>query len=138
VATVQTTEKRSISFSEWTPVNRSWSTVFSRLAGKKQHRPCFSIFADARWHMLCFLCSHKLWSPLASAVHSLLARGRLRPSLRLSLDLGVLCPSLPLGGKWRPSVGKVGECDVESRHHQGCSPYLCRLRTDGLAPTSKY
>jgi hypothetical protein len=33
-----------------------------------------------------------------------------------------------------PLVGKVGECDVVSRHLQGCSPLLCRLRTDGLAP----
>jgi hypothetical protein len=37
-----------------------------------------------------------------------------------------------------PSDGKVGECDVESRHLQGCNPHLCRLRTDGLALTSKY
>jgi hypothetical protein len=37
-----------------------------------------------------------------------------------------------------PSVGKVGECDVESRHLQGCSPHLCWLRTDGLAPVNKY
>jgi hypothetical protein len=37
-----------------------------------------------------------------------------------------------------PSVGKVRECDVESRHLQGCSPRLCWLRTDGLALTSKY
>jgi hypothetical protein len=43
-----------------------------------------------------------------------------------------------LGGKWRPSVGKVGEWFVSSRHLQGCSPCLCRLRTDGLAPVSKY
>jgi hypothetical protein len=27
---------------------------------------------------------------------------------------------------------------VVSRHLQGCSPCLCRLRTDGLAPVSKY
>jgi hypothetical protein len=33
-----------------------------------------------------------------------------------------------------PSVGKVGECDVASRHLQGCSPRLCRLRTDVLPP----
>jgi hypothetical protein len=32
----------------------------------------------------------------------------------------------------------VGECDVASRHFQDCSPCLCRLRTDGLAPVSKY
>jgi hypothetical protein len=28
---------------------------------------------------------------------------------------------------------KFGECDVESRHLQDCSPRLCRLRTDELA-----
>jgi hypothetical protein len=33
------------------------------------------------------------------------------------------------------SVGKVRECDVESRHLQDCNPRLCRLSTDGLAPT---
>ena len=27
---------------------------------------------------------------------------------------------------------------MESRHLQGCSPRLCRLRTEGLAPVSKY
>jgi hypothetical protein len=43
-----------------------------------------------------------------------------------------------LGGNGGPSIGKVGECDVESRHLQGCSPHLCRLMTDGLAPASKY
>jgi hypothetical protein len=36
------------------------------------------------------------------------------------------------------SVGKVRECDVASRHLQGCSPHLCPLRTDGLAPVSEY
>jgi hypothetical protein len=35
-----------------------------------------------------------------------------------------------------PSVEKVGESDVKSRHLQDCSPRLCRLRTDELAPTS--
>jgi hypothetical protein len=35
-------------------------------------------------------------------------------------------------------VGKVGEWYVESRRRQGCSPRLCRLRTDGLTPVSKY
>jgi hypothetical protein len=40
----------------------------------------------------------------------------------------------PLGGKWRPLVGKVGECDVKSRHLQGCSPRLCRLRLVGWPP----
>jgi hypothetical protein len=44
----------------------------------------------------------------------------------------------PLGGKSRPSVGKVGEWYVESRNLQGYSPHLCRLRTDWLAPASKY
>jgi hypothetical protein len=37
-----------------------------------------------------------------------------------------------------PSVGKVGEWNVESWHLQGCSPCLCWLRTDGLALASKY
>jgi hypothetical protein len=36
------------------------------------------------------------------------------------------------------SVGKVGEWCVKSWHLQGCSPHLCRLRTDGLTPISKY
>jgi hypothetical protein len=44
----------------------------------------------------------------------------------------------PVGGKRRPSVGKVEEWYVESRHLQGYSPCLCRLRTDGLALVSKY
>jgi hypothetical protein len=37
-----------------------------------------------------------------------------------------------------PSVGKVGEWCVKSCHLQGCSPRLCRLRTDGLTLMSKY
>jgi hypothetical protein len=37
-----------------------------------------------------------------------------------------------------PSIGKVGEWCVESQYLQGCSPHLCLLRTDGLAPVSKY
>jgi hypothetical protein len=41
---------------------------------------------------------------------------------------------VPLGGKWRPLVGKVREWYVESWHLQGRSPRLCRLRTDGLDP----
>jgi hypothetical protein len=41
----------------------------------------------------------------------------------------------PLGGKWRPSVG---EWFVGSRYLQWYRPRLCRLRTDGLAPMSKY
>jgi hypothetical protein len=44
----------------------------------------------------------------------------------------------PLGGKWRPLVEKVGEWYVESRYLKGCSPHLCRLRTDRLAPVSKF
>jgi hypothetical protein len=44
----------------------------------------------------------------------------------------------PLGEKWRSSVGKVREWYVESWHLQGCSIHLCRLRTDGFAPPSKY
>jgi hypothetical protein len=44
----------------------------------------------------------------------------------------------PLGRKGRPPIGKVGEWYVKSRHLQGCGPRLCRLRTDGLAPASKY
>jgi hypothetical protein len=44
----------------------------------------------------------------------------------------------PLGESGWPSVGKDGESDVKSWHLQGCSPRLCRLRTDGFVPTSKY
>jgi hypothetical protein len=44
----------------------------------------------------------------------------------------------PLGGKWRPSAGKVREWYAQSRHLQGCSLCLCLLRTNGLAPVSKY
>jgi hypothetical protein len=40
-----------------------------------------------------------------------------------------------VGGKGRPSVGKVGEWYVESRHIKGYCLRLCRLRTDGLAVT---
>jgi hypothetical protein len=36
------------------------------------------------------------------------------------------------------SAKKGGECGVASRHLQDCSPHLCQLRTDELAPTSKY
>jgi hypothetical protein len=43
-----------------------------------------------------------------------------------------------LGGKCRQLVGKVRKWYVASRHLQGCSPHLCRLRIDGLAPMSKY
>jgi hypothetical protein len=44
----------------------------------------------------------------------------------------------PVGGKGRPSVGKVEQWYIESWYFQGCSPHLCRLKTDGLASTSKY
>jgi hypothetical protein len=44
----------------------------------------------------------------------------------------------PVGGKGRPSVGKVGEWYVESWRLQVYSLRLCQLRTDGLAPVSKY
>jgi hypothetical protein len=37
-----------------------------------------------------------------------------------------------------PSVGNDDECDMASRQLQGCSHCLCRLRTDGLDPMSKY
>jgi hypothetical protein len=40
----------------------------------------------------------------------------------------------PVGGKGRPSVGKVRKWYVESRRLQGCSPRLCQLSTYGLAP----
>jgi hypothetical protein len=47
-------------------------------------------------------------------------------------------PDGALRGKWRHLVGKVGEWYVANRHLQGGSPHLCRLRTNGLTPTSKY
>jgi hypothetical protein len=37
-----------------------------------------------------------------------------------------------------PSVEKVEEWFVASRHLQDCSPHLCQLRTDVLGPVSKY
>jgi hypothetical protein len=44
----------------------------------------------------------------------------------------------PLGGKCR-TIGWEGQGVVlADRHLQGCIPRLCRLRTDGLAPASKY
>jgi hypothetical protein len=44
----------------------------------------------------------------------------------------------PLGGKCR-TVGQEGRRVVlASRHLEGCSPHLCRLWTNGLAPVSKY
>jgi hypothetical protein len=47
-------------------------------------------------------------------------------------------PGGALRGKWRQLVGKVGEWYMASWHLQGYIPHLCRLRTDGLAPTSNY
>jgi hypothetical protein len=44
----------------------------------------------------------------------------------------------PLSGKWGQLVGKVGEWYMVSQHLQDCSPRLCRLKTDELAPASKY
>jgi hypothetical protein len=41
------------------------------------------------------------------------------------------------GGKWRPSVGKVGEWYMERRHLKRCSPAVS-LKTGELAPPSKY
>jgi hypothetical protein len=69
-----------------------------------------------------------------------LVRFRVFPSLDQLIIVGWITWDRAglLGGKWRPLVRKVGECDVESRHLQGCSPHLCRLRTDGLAPASKW
>jgi hypothetical protein len=49
-----------------------------------------------------------------------------------------LRPVGPLARKWRQLVGKAGELCVESWHLQGCSSDLWQLRTDGLAPVSKY
>jgi hypothetical protein len=44
-----------------------------------------------------------------------------------------------IGDRMRPLGGKKGgENDVKSQHFQGCSPLLCQLKTDGLAPVSKY
>jgi hypothetical protein len=36
--------------------------------------------------------------------------------------------------EWRPTVEKAREWNVASRRLKGCSPHLCRLRTDRLAP----
>jgi hypothetical protein len=44
----------------------------------------------------------------------------------------------PMGESGGLSVGKGGECDVESWHLQGFSPCLCQLRTEGLVPMGKY
>jgi hypothetical protein len=61
----------------------------------------------------------------------------------LSSSIGKCCvDNLRSGGAFRGKgiqlIGKVRKWYVESRHLEGCSPRLCRLRTDGLAPVSKY
>jgi hypothetical protein len=40
----------------------------------------------------------------------------------------------PLGEKRRPSVGKVGECDVESLHLQGCNPPYVSIKDRWVGP----
>jgi hypothetical protein len=40
----------------------------------------------------------------------------------------------PLGESGDSWLGRSGSGYVASQHLQGCSPCLCRLRTDGLAP----
>jgi hypothetical protein len=42
------------------------------------------------------------------------------------------------GGSKDTVARKGGESDVASRDHQGGSPHPCCLRTNGLAPMSKY
>jgi hypothetical protein len=44
----------------------------------------------------------------------------------------------PLGGKCTTVDWESQGVVLASQHLQGCSPRLCRLRTDGLAPVSKY
>jgi hypothetical protein len=44
----------------------------------------------------------------------------------------------PLGESGDSWLGRSGSGYVASRHLQGCSPRLCRLRTVRLAPASKY
>jgi hypothetical protein len=61
-----------------------------------------------------------------------------------TLIVGTLCwhgylrPGAAVGESGGPLVEKGGQSDMESWHLQGCSPRLCQLRTDGLAPVSKY
>jgi hypothetical protein len=47
-------------------------------------------------------------------------------------------PGRALREKWRQLVEKVREWYVASRYLQVCSPFPCRLRTDGFTPVSKY
>jgi hypothetical protein len=58
----------------------------------------------------------------------------------LNSSVGKCClDNLRPGGAFRGKGRQlVGEWYVESQHLQGCSPNLCRLRTDGLVPVSKY
>jgi hypothetical protein len=44
----------------------------------------------------------------------------------------------PLGESGDSWLGRSGSGYMASQHLQACSPHLCRLRTDGLAPVSKY
>jgi hypothetical protein len=44
-------------------------------------------------------------------------------------------PLVKSGDSW---LERSGSGYVTSRHLQGCSPRLCQLRTDGLAPVNKY
>jgi hypothetical protein len=52
--------------------------------------------------------------------------------------IDILRPGGALRWKVETVVGKVREWYVESWHFQGCSPRLCRLRTNGLTHTIKY
>jgi hypothetical protein len=78
--------------------------------------------------------------------------GRSRVEKSHSRDLGFV-PSLfqlvlfgwiiwdragPFGGKCSTISWEGQGVVLTSRHLQGCSPCLCRLRTDGLAPVSEY
>jgi hypothetical protein len=62
-------------------------------------------------------------------------------NLNFSLVGGIGCNWRSGGAlRWKVETTdwKGREWYVESRHLQGCSPRLCRLRTDGLAPVRKY
>jgi hypothetical protein len=60
---------------------------------------------------------------------------------KLSLIVGTWLNWRPAGPLWESEdswLGRSGSGDVASRHHQGCSPRLCRLRTVRLTPVNKY
>jgi hypothetical protein len=60
---------------------------------------------------------------------------------KLSLIVGTWLNWRPAGLLWESGdswLGRSGSGDVASRHLQGCSPHLCRLRTVQLAPVNKY